>query len=350
MIASDTGAAFARISPAMDAVGVVVIGRNEGERLRLCLESLQHLRHRVYVDSGSTDGSQALAAAEGFDVVQLETPPNFTAARARNAGFKRLLETKPDLELVQMVDGDCEVEASWLASAAEALRNDAQLAVVFGRRRERFPEASVYNMICDDEWNVPIGEARSCGGDAMFRVRALAEAGGYTPTLIAGEEPDLCLRLRQKGWRIYRIDAPMTVHDAHITRFSQWWKRAQRSGHAFAELTHRHGLHSDRGWKRDTARILGWGGGLVAACIFILTGFVLGAAWLIYLGAGTVGLFAAQTMRLVLLRRRRCHSVREAVPWAMLLMLGKIPQLQGLIQYHLRRGNDARFKLIEYKS
>jgi glycosyltransferase involved in cell wall biosynthesis len=126
---------------------VVVIGRNEGDRLRACLRSLQYVPYRVYVDSGSTDGSQGLARSMGFELVELGTPPNFTAARARNAGFQRLLELAPHTELVQMVDGDCEVRAEWLEEAARAILSEERLAAVFGRRRERFPEASVYNML-----------------------------------------------------------------------------------------------------------------------------------------------------------------------------------------------------------
>ena len=331
-------------------LGVVVIGRNEGDRLRACLESLKEAKYRVYVDSGSTDGSLALARGMGVEVVELAVPPNFTAARARNAGLERLIELRPQLELVQMVDGDCEVAPQWLRSAAAALAADQELAAVFGRRRERFPAASVYNMLCDDEWNVPVGEARSCGGDAMFRVRALREAGGYTPSLIAGEEPDLCLRMRRRNWRIFRIDAEMTVHDANISRFSQWWKRAQRGGHAFAELLHRHGAEADPHWKRQGASILAWSGLLLAGLALGAAGLVLGQRWMVGLAAAALLLFTGQTARLAFLRWRRGHGLGQAAAWAVLLMVGKIPQLQGFLQYHGRRGDNARYKLIEYKS
>lgn len=330
--------------------GVVVIGRNEGDRLRVCLESIQGAEHKVYVDSGSTDGSQLLARQMGVEVVELPTPPNFTAARARNAGLERLLELDPLLELVQMVDGDCELAPHWLERASAAVAGEERIAAVFGRRRERFPDASVYNMLCDDEWNVPVGEARSCGGDAMFRVRALREAGGYSPTLIAGEEPDLCLRMRQSGWRILRIDSEMTVHDANISRFSQWWKRAQRGGHAFAELLHRHGAQADPHWKRQCASILAWSGLLLAGLAVGFAGLLLADRWMLVLAAAAMLLFTGQTARLAFLRWRRGHRLGQAAAWAVLLMVGKIPQFQGFLQYHGRRGDSARYKLIEYKS
>jgi glycosyltransferase involved in cell wall biosynthesis len=173
---------------AIEKVGLVVIGRNEGERLARCLKSVRAVANRVYVDSGSTDGSLALARHEGVALVELAVPPQFTAARARNSGLGRLLADDPDLEFVQMVDGDCEVQPGWIAAALAALRAEPDLALVFGRRRERYPERSIYNALCDDEWNAPVGESPGCGGDALFRVAALRQVDFYNPAMIAGED------------------------------------------------------------------------------------------------------------------------------------------------------------------
>src|SRR5260370_33356312 len=89
--------------------GVVVIGRNEGERLRQCLRSLSTSAVVVYVDSGSADGSAQWARSQGVEVVELDVGRPFTAARARNAGFTRLRELASDLLYVQFADGDCEL-------------------------------------------------------------------------------------------------------------------------------------------------------------------------------------------------------------------------------------------------
>src|SRR3954468_10399767 len=152
-------------------VGVVAIGRNEGERLRRCLESLEPAaRPTVYVDSGSTDGSPDLARSLGADVVALDLSAPFTAARARNAGFERLLAIAPDVEYVQFVDGDCEVDPAWIPTATAAPDAGPEVAVVCGRRRERFPEGTLYNRLCDLEWDGAPGETDACGGDALMRV------------------------------------------------------------------------------------------------------------------------------------------------------------------------------------
>ena len=206
-------------------IGAVAIGRNEGERLVACLRSLVGRVDRVvYVDSGSTDNSRDLARSLGVEVVELDLSRPFTAARARNEGLDRLRDVLPGVEYVQFVDGDCEVRAEWIETARSALEADEKLAVVCGRRRERFPEASIYNTLTDMEWDTPIGPAQSCGGDALFRNAALEAVGGYDPSVIAGEEPEMCFRLRAGGWTIRRLDAEMTLHDANMETFGQWWK------------------------------------------------------------------------------------------------------------------------------
>ncbi len=333
-------------SPSAVRVGVVVIGRNEGERLQACLRSIPPGSDVVYVDSGSTDDSVAFAESMGFDVVPLDTSQGFTAARARNAGLAHLRERR--LDFVQMVDGDCTLDAGWIDAALAAFTHEPDLAVIFGRRRERFPERSLYNRLCDEEWDVPVGEARACGGDALFRLTPLIAVHGYNGDIIAGEEPDLCLRLRQRGWRIRRIDAEMTRHDAAMTRFSQWWRRAKRSGHAFAELLHRHGAAAEPRWRAQVRSIMLWGGvlpGLIlllAASSFLHAG--LGWAALLLLAA-----YPVQVARIGWRKWRAGTSPGFACASAFFLILGKLPQLSGVIRYHRLRASAKTPRIIEYK-
>ena len=192
-------------------IGIVIIGRNEGERFQNCIRSLQGRADRVvYVDSGSTDNSVSWAKEAGFQVETLPADRPFTAARARNAGYRRLVQQFPDTVFIQFMDGDCQLNAGWLDASLDFLKNHPEVAVAFGRRREQFPDATIYNAMCDLEWNTPIGERQECGGDCLIRRAAFDEAGGYRDDLIAGEEPEMCLRLREKGWRIWRLDAEMT--------------------------------------------------------------------------------------------------------------------------------------------
>jgi GT2 family glycosyltransferase len=330
-------------------VGIVVIGRNEGERLVRCLASLGSAVHRtVYVDSGSTDGSADHARAVGADVVDLDLSVPFTAARARNQGFQRLLDRQPELQFVQFVDGDCEVEAGWLGTARAALAN-AGLAAVFGRRRERFRERTVYNLVSDLEWDVPVGEVESCGGDVMMRVAALREVGGYDPSLIAGEEPDLCRRLRERGWRIRCVDAPMTIHDAALDRFGQWWRRAVRAGYVEGEGLARLGRRYPR-FRQALSNVF-WTLGLPAA--LFLAELVLGAGWPFWLVCVTA--VAGQVAALAVLwwrigsRSAARWAAQDAAWYAWFCILSKFSGLQGMVVYWWRRCLRKSLQIIEYK-
>jgi GT2 family glycosyltransferase len=324
-------------------LGVVAIGRNEGERLRRCLESVGgQAAAVVYVDSASTDGSVALARSLGVETVELDLSIPFTAARARNEGFQRLLEVAPGLELVQFVDGDCEVVPGWLERAQQELEARPDTAVVCGRRRERFPDASIYNRLCDLEWNTPVGEAEACGGDALMRVAPLQAVGGYRNSLIAGEEPELCLRLRTAGWKVVRLDAEMTRHDAAMTRFGQWWKRMVRAGHAFAEVSWLHRAGPLRLWTRETRS--NWFWGLAVPLLAVVP------AWWTY-GLSLLLLLGYPVLGLKVYRGRRQHgdAPKAAAQYAFFCVLGKFACVAGQLRYHRNRLLGRQSKIIEHK-
>jgi GT2 family glycosyltransferase len=323
-------------------IGIVVIGRNEGDRLKTCLHSaLLQSPHVIYVDSGSTDGSVAFARSQGVEGVELDLSIPFTAARARNTGLMRLLEQWPDLSYVQFVDGDCALMEGWCDRALALLQDDPTVAVVCGRRRERFPDASVFNALCDLEWNTPIGEALACGGDALMRIAALQKVGSYNPVLIAGEEPELCLRLRQQGWRIFRIDQDMTWHDAQMLHLSQWWRRSVRGGHAYAEVSWLHRHDPEGFWRKESRRIWVWGAGIPLLSLTLLP---ITQCW-----SGLLGLlYVLLTLKTYRQIRHRC-SLSLAVSYGLFCTLAKFPELQGQLWFHWNRVRGDRSALIEYK-
>jgi GT2 family glycosyltransferase len=321
--------------------GVVVIGRNEGERLESCLKSVVSVSSAVvYVDSGSTDGSVALSRSLGVIVVELDLRSPFTAARARNEGFRKLLEVRPALDYVFFVDGDCEVVSEWLEKGTRFLHEHPNVAVVWGRRRERYPERSVYNMLCDIEWwEYPLGEVTACGGDAVARVVAIKQVKGYRPDLICGEEPEMCVRLRQAGWRIWHLSDEMTIHDAAIYRFSQWWRRMMRAGFAYAQGAALHGAPPERHFVRETRR--GWAWGLaVPLAVVVLAPVVHWWALLLLI------VYPIQVIRLALRGRR---STRENWWRAVALVGCKFPEMLGQLKFVLDRYRREPSRLIEYK-
>lgn len=324
----------------MSQIGCVIIGRNEGSRLQRCLASVQEFVPRlVYVDSQSTDNSVENARAASAKVVELDMSIPFSAARARNAGLEFLKGAHPDVRFVQFIDGDCELDANWLRSALSILEEQDRVAVVCGRRRERNPESSLYNRVCDLEWDTPIGAADACGGDALMRVGALDDVGAYDPGFVAGEEPEMCLRLRKAGWTILRIDAEMTLHDADIHHFREWWKRQKRYGYALALSAAKHGSGAERYQLKEVARSLMW---TVGIPLPILSASII-SPWAL-LG---LLIYPAQIVRLAI--RDRSGSPKMAQR-ATLCLVSRFAETAGLIQYMRDRLDGRLPQIIEYKA
>jgi GT2 family glycosyltransferase len=319
--------------------GFVLIGRNEGDRLKAAIRSLLPLNVPVvYVDSGSTDGSLAFAQLLGVTALPLNLEIPFTAARARNASVAELLRLHPDLTYVHFMDGDCILEAGWLETAQRLMGKNAKLAVVCGIRKELDPSRSVYNWMCDIEWNQPEGEATACGGDALFRVAAFKQAGGYNPDLLAGEEPELCLRIRTNGWQIWRSRQIMTHHDAAMTKFAQFWKRAVRSGYGQTKVALMHRGSGKNIWIKESLRPLAYA---IIPLIALLSTAIVGPWGLLLLL-----IYPLQITRIA--KRMGPGSLRSWM-YGALITLAKFAETQGTLALLKDLALGRQRKIIEYK-
>lgn len=323
-------------------IGAVIIGRNEGERLLTCLSSLaKEIDTIIYVDSGSTDNSIESAKALGVHVVSLDMSVPFTAARARNEGAKFLMLQNSDLEFIQFVDGDCEVQPDWLGCASGFLTEHDCYGIVCGRRRERFPDNSIYNQLCDVEWETPIGDVFACGGDALVRIKAFEEVDGYNGSLIAGEEPEMCFRLRQRGWKIRRIDEEMTIHDAAMTKIGQWWNRAKRAGYAYASLYDLHGDTVEKFKRKELLSIIFWALA-VPLSILLLSLYEFSYIFLLLV-------YVIQIIRVAIKSANEGRGVKVAMSYAIYTVLAKWPQLLGILKFGKDKLRGENSRLIEYK-
>jgi len=302
------------------SVAAVVIGRNEGERLVRCLEALTKVvDHVIYVDSGSSDGSLEVAEKIGARTVSLDMDTPFTAARARNAGLMILAANPP--EYVQLIDGDCEIDPHWVETAQTYMRDYPHIAAVAGRLREKHPEKNLWHRLADREWDTPIGETDAIGGIALARYDALKEVGGYRDSLIAGEEPEMCVRLREKGWKIWRLDAEMAQHDIAMSNASQWLRRCRRAGFAFAEVATLHRGSPFSIWQKEQRSILVWGA-LIPVLILFGTFLLSPYTFLLTL------LYPLQALRL----RARGIEFYEVLA----LIVAKFPQAVGVCKFWVK--------------
>jgi GT2 family glycosyltransferase len=327
----------------MSRCGIVVIGRNEGERLRACLASATPFAApMVYVDSGSTDGSAALAASMGATVLELDPAREFSAARARNEGFERLTQLHPGLAYVQFVDGDSELRAGWIERGVSELDGRPDAVIVFGRLEEKHPEASAYNRLCTLEWRRTPGEVAACGGIFMARIESFRAVSGFRPDVVAAEEDELCLRLRRAGGKILHVDADMAWHDAAMIRFSQWWRRAVRAGHAYAQGAALHGGSEDRHFVRDCRRIWFWG--------VVVPLFAVAPAWPTRgISLGLLILYPLLFFRIYWSSRRRGWTGGDARLYAWFSILAKFPGLVGMLRFLFRRLQGKPMTIIEHK-
>jgi GT2 family glycosyltransferase len=327
----------------MSTIGIVTIGRNEGDRLRRGLKSkLGRSLPVVYVDSNSSDGSAQMARSLGAEVVELDPSSPIGVPRARNEGFQRLTQIDPEIRYVQFLDGDCEMVDGWLEQAIQVLEGRPEVALVTGRRRERFPDATIYNRLADLEWDTPVGEMKGSHGDVMVRTEAFRQIGGFDADVLVGEDFELCLRLRQKGWILLRIAGEMSVHDIAMTRFGQWWRRTVRAGYGYADGAYLHGKSPERYFVREVRSIVFWG--------IFLPAVVLGLAW--PTRGGSFALLAGYALPYYSARRyalKRAWSRSDARLYALAAVLAKFPMAVGFLIYSFRLLARRPKQIIEYK-
>ena len=320
----------------------VVIGRNEGERLIRCLQSIRNsdagiMDEIIYVDSKSSDNSLQKAESLGARTL-LVTSDRPTAALGRNAGWQAAQG-----EFIMFLDGDTQLDPGFITKALAAMA-DPDVAVVWGHRRESDPGQSVYVRVLDLDWIYPPGDSAFCGGDALMRRSVLSDAGGFDATLIAGEEPELCSRIRAKGLRIRHIDAPMTLHDLAIKDFAAYWQRAFRAGHAYAEVSARYKDSPDNLWRGEVRRNLLHGALMLTAPVVLLAGIY----WPWFgIAAFTAG--AAVLARTVWRCKWKDPNVFTRLLYAIHAHVQQVPILFGQISFRIAALTGKRRKLIEYK-
>ena len=192
-------------------ISVIVIGKNEGERLVACLRSIQTalnvLAHEVvYVDSCSTDQSLQTAKALGARCFLL-------AERKTTAGLGRFVGAKEARgEYLLFLDGDMQLQPGFAEKALMAIaakgydgvcgiREDVYLrgGEVVGRNENYFG--------CTQERIAP-----EFGGALMITREALNACGGWATDTVACEEAELHARLNAMGCRIAEIPVPMILH------------------------------------------------------------------------------------------------------------------------------------------
>jgi GT2 family glycosyltransferase len=279
----------------------------------------------------------------GCKVEELDPSQPFSAARARNEGYAWIMANDPDVPFIQFLDGDCDLVDGWLERGVSALIERPDVGVVCGHVRELYPSASVYNQLGDLEWQQAPGEIKSSGGRFLIRTELYRAAGGFRPDVIAAEDDEFCVRVRRTGAKILHVNAEMARHDLAMTRFSQWWRRSKRTGHAFAHVSALHGRSEDRYFVADCRRIWVWAL-LLPLIALTLAPFTYGLSVLLLFCA-----YGLQFTRTYIHGRQRGWSARQASIFAFFTFLFKFPALTGLLEFYWRQWRGHVLTIIEYK-
>jgi hypothetical protein len=136
----------------------------------------------------------------------------------------------------------------------------------------------------------------------------------------------------------------MTLHDAAIMHFSQWWKRNVRNGHAYAEGAAMHGNTPARHWVRQARS--NWVWGLIFPVLVLLVAWPTRGISLVVL----LLIYWLQYTRIQRSEQKRGRFGRDSRLYAAFCVIGKFAQAQGQLRYVTSAMLGRRRTLIEYKS
>ncbi len=317
------------------SISVIIIGVNVEKHIENCVTSVMKTDYPndkieiIYVDGGSNDNSVKIAKSFTY-VKTIELNDHHpTPGKGRNNGYKAAKS-----ELIQFLDADTVIHPKWFKTAVPYIKNN--IAAVRGKRIEKYPRKNNYHLIGDIEWHISSGQysdtftegpCRSFGGDVLMLKQILESVDGFDETLIAGEDPDLSYRIRQTGLTIYIINAVMTTHDLNMTSFQQYFKRAYRSGHAYAEIGYRYIRQKEKLNFKELLRITL---GVIVPTVIILVSCFSGccAGFIIAL----IIIFRP-LIKLLIMKSKYKLSFGHIFLYGMHLSFAVYPQFLGVLRY-----------------
>jgi hypothetical protein len=248
--------------------------------------------------------------------------------------------------MVLFLDGDTILHPAFVSQSLEQFRNP-EVAIVWGHRREIATGDSFFNRVLDLDWISPAGITDYCGGDALIRRDVLEQTHGYNEMLIAGEEPEMCRRIRGLGYKILHVDLPMTGPDLAMKSWKQYWRRATRTGYAYAEVSERFRSSDMPFWDKEAhdnrvraiiLMALPLGGILLSA--------VLKSWWPLI---AVLGLLTLLVLRTAAKAGWKSQDSVTRILYGMHSHMQQIPILWGQLQYAQDRRSGQKRGLIEYK-
>jgi GT2 family glycosyltransferase len=177
----------------------------------------------------------------------------------------------------------------------------------------------------------------------MVRPEAFKAAGGFRADVIAAEDNEFCVRVRRMGRKILLLDTGMVWHDAAMHRFTEWWRRARRTGHAYAQVAAMHGKSEERYFVRDCRRVWIWG--LVIPVLALGLALVTHGWSLLLLAA-----YPLQFAWILFKGMRRGWPLGHAAIYSWFTVITKFPAVEGMLAYYSRRVRGKTPTIMEHKA
>lgn len=233
------------------SISVVVVARNEEQRIGACIASLaaQDLAEFevILVDDGSTDATVSLAR-ETLPGLHVISSPTRSISRNRDIGWRAARG-----DLIAFLDADCIAPRHWLSTLARAAEATGAAAVGGGNvpPEETSPHYDALRLMLDTfvgsrgsvQGKVPMTGAfvrHLPGLNVMFRREALERVGGYDPRFARmAEDEDLSIRLTDLGWKLW-VEPGATVVHRQRADLASWTRNMRAYGRGRTWLLRRH--------------------------------------------------------------------------------------------------------------
>ena len=266
-------------------------------------------------------------------------PLPLTAARARNAGFEYLRSALPHLEFVQFVDGDCELVPGW-SEMAERFLQRARRHRSCLRSKARTLSRKIRSIIgCVIRSGIRLSAAPMPAAETpCFESEHSKTWADLIQLLLPAKSRNSAYDYESVAGKSGASTSEMTVHDAAMTSFNQWWKRTARGGHAYAEISALHASSAARIWQWEKMRAMLWGAVLP---IIVVAGAMVSKLALI----GAL-LYPAQICRTAV---RRGANKLSSWRFSTFMLIAKFAEMQGIARYWQSQISGRRPRRVDYK-
>jgi GT2 family glycosyltransferase len=219
------------------AISVVVCSHNGEATIDQTCRGLRGLDYPHYevivVDDGSTDATAGIARRHGFRVVSTQ---RCGLSSARNTGLEAATG-----DIVAYLDDDAFPDRHWLTYIAQAYAT-GDYAGVGGPNLSPPGDGAVASCIAQAPGNPVHVLLSDCeaehipGCNCSFRKDVLEAIGGFDPLFrVAGDDVDVCWRLRERGWRLAFSPAAVVWHHRRGS-VRAFWRQQRGYGRAEALL------------------------------------------------------------------------------------------------------------------